>query len=74
MMQGQFPRLKDDMELEEFGERKVVLHLMASLHSCQAAEVGINKISNALMSKTEGFCSHAASDDANDFSTCSNSF
>ena len=28
MIQGQFPRLKDNFQLEEFGERKTVLHLM----------------------------------------------
>ena len=52
-------------QMEEFGERKVVLHLMVPLHSHQAAKVRINQILNALMSKTEDFCSHAMSEDAN---------
>ena len=44
MIQGQFPRLKDNFQLEEFGERKVVLHLMVLLYNYQASKVGINQI------------------------------
>ena len=44
MIQGQFPRLKDNMQLEEFGERKVVLHLMVLLYNYQASKIGINQI------------------------------
>ena len=68
MIQGQFPRLKDRMGLEDFGERKVILHLLVLLYNYyQATTVGINSILNTCMSKTEGFYSHdRVSMDAND--------
>ena len=66
MIQGQFPRLKDNLQYEEFGERKVVLHLMVLLYNFQAAKVGINQIMNTFMSKTEGFYSYSITPDAND--------
>ena len=44
MIQGQFPRLKDRMPLEEFGERRVIMHLMVLLYNYQTGEVGINHI------------------------------
>ena len=66
MTQGQFPRLKDDFQLEKFGERKGVVHPMASLHdNCQASKVGVNQIQDALVSRTEDFCSCSVSGDAN---------
>ena len=68
MIQGQFPRLKDRIVLEDFGERKVILNLMVLLYNYQASTVGINQILNTFMSKTEGFYSHDndISDTAND--------
>ena len=66
MIQGQFPRLKDNFQLEEFGERKAVSHLMVLLHNFQASKAGINQILNTFMSRTEGFCSCAMTEDAND--------
>ena len=67
MIQGQFPRLKDPMELEEFGDRKVILNLMVLLYNFQASEVGINHILNSFMSRTEGFYSYEdLSETAND--------
>ena len=67
MIQGQFPRLKDRMGLEDFGERKVILHLLVLLYNYQASTVGINQILNTFMSKTDGFYSHdRVSTDAND--------
>ena len=66
MIQGQFPRLKDRMGLEDFGERKVILHLLVLLYNYQASTVGINQILNTFMSKTDGFYSHdRVSTDAN---------
>ena len=66
MIQGQFPRLKDRIVLEDFGERKVILNLMVLLYNYQASTVGINQILNTFMSKTDGFYSHdAVSIDAN---------
>ena len=66
MIQGQFPRLKDNFQLEEFGERKIVLHSMVLLHNFQASKVGTNQILNTFMSRTEGFYSYAMTEDAND--------
>ena len=65
MIQGQFPRMKDNLQLEEFGERKVILQLMVLLYNYQASKVGINQILNTFMSKTEGFYSYAITADAN---------
>ena len=58
MIQGQFPRLKDPLQLEEFGEQKVVLSLMILLYNYQTSKVGINQILNTFMSKTKGFKSY----------------
>ena len=66
MIQGQFPRLKDNFQLEEFGERKVILHLMVLLYNYQASKVGINQILNSFMSRTEGFYNYDITPDAND--------
>ena len=55
MIQGQFPRLKDPLLLEEFGERKVVITLMILLYNYQTSKVGMNQILNTFMSKTKGF-------------------
>ena len=55
MIQGQFPRLKDPMVLEEFGERRVVLNLMVLLYNYQTKTTGINEILNSFMSTTKGF-------------------
>jgi hypothetical protein len=66
MIQGQFPRLKDNFPFEEFGERKIVLHLMVLLYNFQASRVGINQILNTFMSKTEGFYSYSIAPTANE--------
>ena len=55
MIQGQFPGLKDHMQHEEAGERKIAMHLMILLCNCQTAQVGINQILNTFMSRTKGF-------------------
>jgi len=59
MIQGQFPRLKDHMQYEETGERKIIMHLMILLYNYQTAKVGINQILNTFMSRTCGFPSHS---------------
>jgi hypothetical protein len=66
MIQGSFPRLKDNFQYEEFGERKIVLHLMVLLYNFQASKVGINQILNTFMSKTEGFYSYSITPNANE--------
>ena len=58
MIQGQFPRLKDPLQLEELGERKVVIQLMILLYNYQTSKVGINQILNTFMTKTKGFQSY----------------
>ena len=60
MIQGQFPRLKDPLTYEEFGERKVILNLMVVLYNFQTSTVGINHILNSFMSNTKGFKSYDA--------------
>ena len=59
MIQGQFPRLKDNLTHEEFGERRLILHLMVLLHNHQTSKVGVNQMPNSFMSQTRGFESHA---------------
>ena len=59
MIQGQFPRLKDNMQHEEAGERKIIMHLMILLHNCQTAKVGINQILSSFMSATHGCPQHS---------------
>ena len=58
MIQGQFPRLKDPIVYEEFGERRVILNLMVLLYNYQTNTTGINHILNSFMSKTQGFHSY----------------
>ena len=57
-IQGQFPRLKDPLPYEEFGERKVILNLQVLLYNYQTSTIGINQILNSFMSRTEGFYSY----------------
>lgn len=68
MIGAQFPRLKDNMPYEEFGERKVILALMLVLYNYQASQVGINEILNSFMHKTDGsfYYNQNISTDAND--------
>ena len=65
MIQGQFPRLKDHMQCEEAGERKIAMHLMILLCNCQTAKVGINQILDTFMSRTKGCPQHT-------FACCNN--
>ena len=58
MIGGLFPRLKDNVKLEEFGDRRIILHLMVMLYNWQTRKVGINHILNSYMSKTSGFVSY----------------
>ena len=55
MIQGSFPRLKDKMPYEEFGERRVILNLMVLLYNYQTHNIGVNQILNVFMNQTEGF-------------------
>ena len=66
MIQGQFPRLKDRMLYEEYGERRVIMQLMVLLYNFQTSTVGINEILNSFMSRTDGFYSHKITSTANE--------
>eukprot|EP00536_Pseudo-nitzschia_multiseries_P006357 jgi/Psemu1/65555/estExt_Genemark1.C_1340006 len=59
-IQGGFPRLKDNMLLEETGDRRIILKLVVVLYNFQTAKVGINTILNTYMSETEGFFSYSS--------------
>ena len=59
MTQGQFPRLKNDMQCEEARERKTIMHLMIPLCNHQTEKVGINQTLNSFMSRTKGFPQHS---------------
>ena len=59
MIQGSFPRLKDNMILEDFGDRKIIMNLVVALYNFQTSAVGINQILNTFASKTKGFHSYA---------------
>ncbi len=65
MIQGQFPRLKDNMKFEDFGDRKVILNLMVLLYNYQTAKIGINTILNTFMPRTTGFNQSAYAYSAN---------
>jgi hypothetical protein len=54
-IQAQFPRLKDAVDYEENGERKVILQLMVLLYNYQCVEVGINQILNSFMAGEDSF-------------------
>ena len=70
-LQGQFPRMKDPLPLEEFGERRIIINIMVVLYNYQASKVRINQILNSFMSNTGGFFSYKslAQDANNVFST-----
>lgn len=48
-LQASFPRLKDVIKLEDFGERGYIMHVMLLLHNVRARKVGINQIRNTYM-------------------------
>ena len=61
MIQGQYPRLKDNIRFDRHDEtdRKVTFHLMLLLYNFQTAKMGINQILNSFMGNTKGFQSYA---------------
>ena len=48
-LQGSFPRLKDRLQYEERGERKIILLLVALLYNFRASTVGQNQIQSTFM-------------------------
>ena len=66
MTQGQFPRMKDPLRYEEFGDRMIILRLLVNLYNFQTGKVGINTILNSYMEGDTGFYHHDnISEDAN---------
>eukprot|EP00536_Pseudo-nitzschia_multiseries_P013783 jgi/Psemu1/36387/gm1.36387_g len=58
MIQGQFPRLKDRLILEDFGDQKVILNVMMLLYNYQTSTVGYNQILNIFMHKKDRYFSY----------------
>ena len=52
-IQSSFPRLKDRLIFEEYGERKIILKSMILLYNLRARLVGINQIKNTYMPALE---------------------
>lgn len=48
-LQSSFPRLKDRIVYEEFGERKIIIKMILLLYNLRARRVGINQILNTYM-------------------------
>ena len=45
MIQGGFPRIKDCIQYEEEGDRKIIFMLMIHLYNFKTSNIGINTIS-----------------------------
>jgi hypothetical protein len=52
-LQSSFPRLKDRLIYEEYGERRVILKVLILLYNLRARKVGINQIKNTYMPALE---------------------
>jgi hypothetical protein len=48
-LQGSFPRIKDRLQYEERGERRIILLLLALLYNFRAETVGQNQIQSTFM-------------------------
>ena len=47
--QASFPRLKDRIPFEQFGQRKIMMTMMILLYNLHTKKVGINQIRNVYM-------------------------
>ena len=54
MIQAQFPRLKDPLQYEENGERRVILSLLTRLYNYNVSKVGVNQILNVFKREEQG--------------------
>ncbi len=52
-LQGSFPRLKDRLEYEERGERRIILEMIVLLYNFRASTVGLNQIQSTFMPNLE---------------------
>ena len=59
MVQGQFPLLKDAIQFEENGERKVILTLMVHLYNFHCVHIGTNTMQNSYRKKKQLFRSQS---------------
>ena len=55
MIQAQFPRLYDKIQLEDEGDRRVILRLMIALYNYQTYNIGHNEILNSYMLRKDGY-------------------
>jgi DDE superfamily endonuclease len=51
--QGSFPRLKDKLNYEERGERRIILEMIVLLYNFRASSVGLNQIQSSFMPHLE---------------------
>ena len=66
-IQAQFPRLKDPLHYEEYGERRVILNLMVCLYNFNTSMVGVNEILNSFYEQEKyKYYGFDITDDAND--------
>ena len=54
MIQGSFPRLKDNMLLEDFGDQKIIMNLVVALYNFQPVLLVLTKFSTPLQAKLKG--------------------
>ena len=55
MIQGGFPRIKDCIQYEEEGDRKIIFMLMIHLYNFKTSNIGINMILNTYMETRESY-------------------
>ena len=68
MIQAQFPRIKDNIQYEDEGERKIMFRLMCHLYNYQTHNIGHNIILNSYMQKKDGYYGYDnITEDANDY-------
>jgi hypothetical protein len=52
-LQSSFPRLKERLIYEEYGERRIIMKLYILLYNLRARKVGINQIKNVYLNALE---------------------
>ena len=52
MIQGSFPRLKEELYYKEKGDRQVILRLMVNLYNFTCTHIGITQIQNLFTKQT----------------------
>ena len=68
MIQVQVPRLKNNIQYEDEGERKIMCRLMCHLYNYQTHDIGHNALLNSYMQKNDGYYGYDnIAEDANDY-------